>query len=342
MKGSVVRVIVACFLAMIAADVRACEYAAGCDVRISRSLTFEDGACLDEQTLRYHAFSFHAEVGTRLRATVQSGFFSPAVEVIAPNGAVIASDHGGALAEALAEAQSTGTYYVKVRNQSVGAGGPYALEIDCAKETEPPPPDFALSILPGSLTLSRGESGVFIVTSRATGGFSENVQLAVVNVPGGVTASPVEATVSGASGSVSVVVSAGAEPVNGSHQFAVTGTAASGKFKVATAQLVIDAPCIRPTVWSISAPEAVVIGQDALVSATVTGTAPIAFQWYSGFSPSTNFPVRDATASDFRTPSLRETAHYWVNASNACGSHRSQTVTIQVVEAPTKRRSVRH
>ena len=71
-------------------------------------------------------------------------------------------------------------------------------------------------------------------------------------------------------------------------------------------------------------------GAATALSVTATGTAPLAYQWYEGFSPSTAVPIPGATGNTYNTPGLGSTKRYWVSVSNAHGSANSATATVSV------------
>ena len=343
--------IVACFVSAILSGSPAagqCEFTGACNTMISRSLTIEAGVCLDSETRRYHAFAVSVPAGLIIDATVQSGFFAPALQLISPANIIISSDNNpsrSSRAHVTSTPTTAGTWFVKVRNVEVGEGGPYTLVIECRKPTDPPPPPppLALFIEPSPLTIGRSASGKYVVTSAITGDFNSEVRASVVNLPPGVTATP-ESFIFAAPGAGhrDVTVQTDDTVGSGRFNFSVVATAANGVVATASAQLVIDAPCAPVRIREIKHDVTVHAGQSALLSVRASGTAPFSYQWYSGFSPSTLSPVTGATDSDYETPPLSVTSEYWVRLANGCGTFDSPTITITVAPPVPKRRSVRH
>jgi len=75
-----------------------------------------------------------------------------------------------------------------------------------------------------------------------------------------------------------------------------------------------------------------IYGQSALLSAVVSGKAPLSYQWYLGTSGDTQHPV-GTNSANFTTPPLALGARYWVRAHNDLGSADSDTATIAVAAA---------
>jgi hypothetical protein len=70
-------------------------------------------------------------------------------------------------------------------------------------------------------------------------------------------------------------------------------------------------------------------GETATLSVSVTGTAPLSYQWYRGSTGDTSAPV-GTNAASFTTPALTATTSYWVRVSNACGHVDSTSATVTV------------
>jgi parallel beta-helix repeat protein len=76
-------------------------------------------------------------------------------------------------------------------------------------------------------------------------------------------------------------------------------------------------------------------GQTATLSVTVTGTAPLTYQWYRGTSGNAADPIAGASSSSYTTPSLVQSASYWVRVANGFGHQDSATAVITVTAAVT-------
>ncbi len=62
-----------------------------------------------------------------------------------------------------------------------------------------------------------------------------------------------------------------------------------------------------------------------------SGSEPLGYQWYQGAAPDTSAPVAFSNRSRFTTPSLTQSAQYWVRVMNPCGQADSPTAVITVV-----------
>jgi Ig-like domain-containing protein len=69
-------------------------------------------------------------------------------------------------------------------------------------------------------------------------------------------------------------------------------------------------------------------GQKATLSVSPTGAAPFRYQWYTGHSGATGFPIAGATSPTFTTPAITTATEFWVRVSNPCGSVDSQTAAV--------------
>jgi hypothetical protein len=240
---------------------------------------------------------------------------------------------------------SGGTWYVKVRNIEVGEGGPYTLELVCQAATEPTPPPspYALFIEPSRLVLGRSASGVFHVTGVVNAMFSSDVRVSVVNLPPGVTAAPASFMFSSpGSGRATVAVNTDDTVASGDYSFNVVGVASSGLVTTASAQLIIVAPCTPASIRNQPSDVTRRVGQAARLSVQPSGTGPITYQWYRGFSPNPRSPISGATFPDYETEPFADTTEYWVRLTNACGSRDSATVTVTITRGSSRRRSARH
>lgn len=76
--------------------------------------------------------------------------------------------------------------------------------------------------------------------------------------------------------------------------------------------------------------QGVLYGQRATLSVEATGTPPLSYQWYVGFSGDTSAPLLNATNNTYTTEQLFNTYRYWVRVSNQFGSVDSGTARIDV------------
>jgi titin len=93
--------------------------------------------------------------------------------------------------------------------------------------------------------------------------------------------------------------------------------------------------CVPLSITSQPQSQAIQSAQQATLSVTVTGSAPLTYQWYRGKSGDTSNPISGATLSTYTTPALTATTTYWVRVSNPCGSVNSAGATVTVGEDVT-------
>jgi len=103
----------------------------------------------------------------------------------------------------------------------------------------------------------------------------------------------------------------------------------------------IDSATITITVLPCAAPKFVVqpAGGNVVTNfgttlyAGVTGTEPIAYQWYEGTFPDTSHPAANGNSSALVVPPLVSSASYWLHVSSECGAADSSTVRLNVVQS---------
>ena len=93
-------------------------------------------------------------------------------------------------------------------------------------------------------------------------------------------------------------------------------------------------PPVPPVVTTQPKSQAIGKGQTATMSVTLSGTAPLSYQWYQGASGTTTTPISGAINSSYTTPPLNSTTSYWVKVSNDAGSANSNAATITVGQPP--------
>jgi uncharacterized protein YkwD len=94
------------------------------------------------------------------------------------------------------------------------------------------------------------------------------------------------------------------------------------------------ASATAPTISRQPEGQTIAAGQTATLTVATDGTAPLAYQWFSGASGATSSPVNGATSATFTTPALAETTTYWVRVSNTAGAADSSAAEIKVTPAP--------
>jgi hypothetical protein len=72
-------------------------------------------------------------------------------------------------------------------------------------------------------------------------------------------------------------------------------------------------------------------GVRVTLQVVASGSEPLGYQWCQGAAPDTSAPVPFSNRSTYTTPSLTQSAQYWVRATNPCGQADSPTATITVV-----------
>ena len=94
-----------------------------------------------------------------------------------------------------------------------------------------PPPDFSLSLAPGSRRIERGASRTFTVSIGSQGGFTGGVTFAVAGLPSGTSATFTPAVVA-APGSSTLRVTTMSTAPRGKFAFTVSGSGSSGSHAV--------------------------------------------------------------------------------------------------------------
>jgi len=91
------------------------------------------------------------------------------------------------------------------------------------------------------------------------------------------------------------------------------------------------AACIAPSIEVQAQTQTITCGQSANLSVTVSGTAPLSYQWYLGASGNTGTPV-GTNSPNFNTgPLTSTTTQYWVRVTGQCAPNAdSTTATITV------------
>ncbi|RLD45256.1 MAG: hypothetical protein DRI89_01530 [Bacteroidetes bacterium] len=86
--------------------------------------------------------------------------------------------------------------------------------------------------------------------------------------------------------------------------------------------------CEAPVITSQPQDQTIIMGEQATITVTATGTAPL-YQWYQGNPGDMGTPAD--TGAILITPALTQNTDYWVQLSNACGVEDSQKATVTVI-----------
>lgn len=121
----------------------------------------------------------------------------------------------------------------------------------------------------------------------------------------------------------------------------VTITATNGT-ETASASVFVTVLCDPPFILGLDQPKGstIALGRPAQLSVKASGSGPFTYQWFTGASGLSNFPLPGGTSPNFTTSALNDTTSYWVRITNPCGSVNSQTATVNVSASakPTGRR----
>src|SRR6266576_395505 len=131
-------------------------------------------------------------------------------------------------------------------------------------------PNFSLSALPSSLTVTQGASGTSTITVAALNGFTGSVGLAASGMPSGVTATFSPTSTTGAS---TLTLAAGSTATPRTSTVTITGT--SGTLShTTTVSLTVNAPAPAPNFGLSALPSSLTMTQGASGSSTIT-VAPL-------------------------------------------------------------------
>jgi subtilase family serine protease len=109
-----------------------------------------------------------------------------------------------------------------------GLGSPVANGLVPALTGVSPSPNFALSVLPSSQTVTAGSSTSYTVTVTSSGGYSGTVGLSVAGLPTGATGTFSSSSVSGGSGSSTLSIQTTSTTSAGTYNLTITGTDTTG------------------------------------------------------------------------------------------------------------------
>jgi hypothetical protein len=143
----------------------------------------------------------------------------------------------------------------------------------------------------------------------------------------------------GAPGDSKVTIRTNATTLAGEHT--VTLTASDGTVS-SSASIHVTVFCDPPFILGLDQPKTSTVGagHPAQLSVKASGSGPFTYQWFTGASGLSNFPLPGGTSANVTPSALNDTTSYWVRVSNPCGSVNSQTATVNVSASakPTGRR----
>jgi hypothetical protein len=172
----------------------------------------------------------------------------------------------------------------------------------------------AIATQPASQTVSTGQVATFSVAATGTAPLSYQWQKNSANIPGA-TAPTYSTPATTASD-------------NGA-QFAVVISNGVGAVTSSVAILTVNTP---PSITAQPVNQAVMAGQSATFSVTVTGTAPLSYQWQKNGAA-----ISGATSPSYTTPAttnMDNGAQFTVRVGNSLGATASNAATLTVTPAP--------
>ncbi|HEY4640758.1 MAG TPA: hypothetical protein VII75_05395 [Thermoanaerobaculia bacterium] len=209
---------------------------------------------------------------------------------------------------------------------------------------QPPPPGPTVVLsdniraTPIAMTNSMSSSVLFSVATPA--GASTPVTLSAVSDADDLIAS-ISPSVIAAPGAGDAIIKLRTTPTTLAGDHVVTITASDGTTS-SSASVFVTVLCDPPFILGIDQPKGstVGLGRPAQLSVKASGSGPFTYQWFTGASGLSNFPLPGGTSANFTTSALNDTTSYWVRISNPCGSVNSQTATVNVAASakPNSRR----
>jgi Leucine-rich repeat (LRR) protein len=97
-----------------------------------------------------------------------------------------------------------------------------------------------------------------------------------------------------------------------------------------SATAVVTVTCTPPNIGTQPQGTTIPPGQSTTLTASATGSATLAYQWYQGAPGVTTTPV-GTNSSSFTTPALTQTTSYWVRVSNGCGTPADSAAAVVTV-----------
>lgn len=182
-------------------------------------------------------------------------------------------------------------------------------------------------------TVGNDQTIIVPVSVQTVANFANDVFVNVAGLPDTVTAtlSPTSFTAPGR-GTSTLTIKTGAMTLPGTYPVFLT---AVGGDQTASTSFVVTITCDPPKLLGIGQPLDRVVNRNNVAQLEVTpvGSGPFFYQWYSGYTGSTLFPLSGGNGRTFTTGPITDTTSYWVRVSNACGSVDSRTVNVTVGNA---------
>ena len=91
--------------------------------------------------------------------------------------------------------------------------------------------------------------------------------------------------------------------------------------------------CTAPSITQQPQSSSISAAGPVVLHVGVSGTEPLAYQWYFGAKGNTGSPVQGATTSDISL-TVSSTTSFWARSTNACGSIDSDTAVVTVSGCP--------
>jgi hypothetical protein len=206
----------------------------------------------------------------------------------------------------------------------------------------PPGPTVVLSdeLRANPILMNNSSSTTVLFSTIAATGVANDVTLSVQSDSESLIASVSPSTIV-APGSGDAILTVRTTPTTLAGDHVVTITANDG-ISTSSASVYVTVLCDPPFILGIDQPKGSTIGlgRPAQLSVKASGSGPFTYQWFTGASGLSNFPLPGGTSANFTTSALNDTTSYWVRITNPCGSVNSQTATVNVSASakPTSRR----
>ena len=208
-------------------------------------------------------------------------------------------------------------------------------------QSPPPGPTVVLSddLRANPILMNNSSSTTVLFSTVAAAGVTNDVTLSAQSDSEALIATVSPSTIA-APGSGDAILTLRTTPTTLAGDHVVTITANDG-VNTSSASVFVTVLCDPPFILGIDQPKGatVALGRPAQLSVKASGSGPFSYQWFTGASGLSNFPLPGGTTANFTTSALNDTTSYWVRITNPCGSVNSQTATVNVSASakPTRR-----